>query len=442
MRDSRFRSTIPVLLMPKSRRCLFVGGGAVAARKARKLVDSGACVHVVAPQVRDELEGLSGVTVDAREFRDDDLEGCWLVFAMTNDRVVNQAVIRGCQRRQILCSVGDASWPEGDFILPASFRANDLTVSVSTGGRACRRSRLLKSSLQRHVDMLQQADLLVMGLDLQDCTLDELEAEKQHRVKLVQRLLCLQGVHEFFLVDTCNRFELVALVAPKSEIIDLLHLLPGLSAANYCLTGYEAFSRLCELASGFHSALFGETRIVAQLKESMRAAHDAGTAGHGLQGCLDLVLHVSKAVRRELSCSVDRIDVEGALARYDLAKRSILIIGTGEIGQALAVRYPQAQVMGAYDRAALRQALCEADVVMCATSAPEYLITGDDEVLLRDGVMLFDLAVPRNIDPALPGVMDLATLRSERPDDADQLFAKAQVIIKRHEPRFKSLVDF
>ena len=116
----------------RGRDCLVVGGGRVALEKANGLLECGAAVTVVAPEIEPELRDAD-VTLHARPFTRSDVVGRFLVIAATNDRRVNSAVSAAAEGRQTLCNVADD--PElCNFILPAVVRRGPIAVGVSTGG--------------------------------------------------------------------------------------------------------------------------------------------------------------------------------------------------------------------------------------------------------------------------------------------------------------------
>jgi len=115
-----------------SRSCLVVGGGSVALEKVHGLLECGARVTVVAPQIVDELRVL-GVELVRRGYRTSDLDGRFLVVAATSTPSVNRRVFREADARSLLCNVVDV--PElCSFILPAVVRRDPIAVAVSTGG--------------------------------------------------------------------------------------------------------------------------------------------------------------------------------------------------------------------------------------------------------------------------------------------------------------------
>jgi siroheme synthase-like protein len=116
----------------RGRDCLVVGGGRVAAEKARGLLDCGAVVTVVAPHIEPELAAL-GVQCLRRGFERADVAGRLLVIAATNDRSINAAVSAAAAERPVPCNVADD--PElCSFILPAVLRRDPIVVGVSSGG--------------------------------------------------------------------------------------------------------------------------------------------------------------------------------------------------------------------------------------------------------------------------------------------------------------------
>lgn len=104
----------------------------MALRKARALVEAGACVRVVAPRCEPELRALP-VEWLGRPFEPADLEGAFLAYAATDDRAVNAAVAQEAKRRGIPVNVADAP-EECDFILPSRVRKGNVQVAVSTSG--------------------------------------------------------------------------------------------------------------------------------------------------------------------------------------------------------------------------------------------------------------------------------------------------------------------
>jgi precorrin-2 dehydrogenase/sirohydrochlorin ferrochelatase len=128
----------------RGRRCVVVGGGTVARRKVEGLLEAGARVDVVAPEVS---EMPSGVVVIQRSFLPQDLDGALLAIAATDRPEVNAVVAREAEARGVLVNVVDA--PEQcTFILPAVVRRGALQIAVSTGGASPTFARQLRQEFE------------------------------------------------------------------------------------------------------------------------------------------------------------------------------------------------------------------------------------------------------------------------------------------------------
>lgn len=126
----------PLFLDLAERKVLVVGAGAVALRKVRSLLESGAQVSVVAPAACHELRALvteGRVTLAEREFCPQDADGAVLVFAATGNAATDGAVAEAARRYGGLVNLADAP-DDADFIVPASGRRGVIHVAVSTSG--------------------------------------------------------------------------------------------------------------------------------------------------------------------------------------------------------------------------------------------------------------------------------------------------------------------
>ncbi len=127
----------PAFIDLTGRRCLVVGGGPVGTEKTEKLLDAGADVRLVSPQVTPHLAGLvaSGAIGDfhRRGYETSDLDGCLLAIAATSDADVNKGVWRDAEARTMLVNVVDVPHL-CNFIVPSIMRHGELAVAVSTGG--------------------------------------------------------------------------------------------------------------------------------------------------------------------------------------------------------------------------------------------------------------------------------------------------------------------
>ncbi|MDR7413218.1 MAG: bifunctional precorrin-2 dehydrogenase/sirohydrochlorin ferrochelatase [Armatimonadota bacterium] len=128
----------PLFVDLAGRRCVVVGGGAMAESKVEALVECGAEVVVISPQVTEKIrrwveEGR--LRWEPRAYRLGDLEGAWLVVSAPDDRSLNRAVWEEAQARRVWVNAVDDP-PHCSFIAPAVYRQGELVLAVSTSGKA------------------------------------------------------------------------------------------------------------------------------------------------------------------------------------------------------------------------------------------------------------------------------------------------------------------
>ncbi|HEY4440223.1 MAG TPA: hydroxymethylbilane synthase [Candidatus Elarobacter sp.] len=144
----------PVALSLRGRRVLVAGGGSVAERKVRGLLEAGAAVTVVSPELVRALAALADageIAWVARPYRQADLDGAVLAFAATGDDGVNAAIAADARRAGVL--VNDASdAARGDFATPAVHRSGPLTVTVDSGGLAPSFTKRIRDELALQFD--------------------------------------------------------------------------------------------------------------------------------------------------------------------------------------------------------------------------------------------------------------------------------------------------
>lgn len=141
----------PVFLNLHSKKCVVVGGGEVALRKVKTLLESGADVTVISPSLHPDLEQLAGdktIHTIERNFRPGDLKEAAVVIAATDLKGTNLRVAREAGKVKALVNLVDDPEPS-DFIVPSYFRKGDLTVAVSTGGQSPALARKLRTLLEK-----------------------------------------------------------------------------------------------------------------------------------------------------------------------------------------------------------------------------------------------------------------------------------------------------
>lgn len=139
--------------------CIVVGGGPVALEKTAGLLDAGARVTVVAPEVLADFHGL-GVTWRPARYASRHLDGAFLVIAATGDRRVNERVSADAEERAMLCNVADVPGL-CNFILPSIFRRDPIAVAVSTGGASPALAKRLRDQIgelvqPRHAELAER----------------------------------------------------------------------------------------------------------------------------------------------------------------------------------------------------------------------------------------------------------------------------------------------
>jgi precorrin-2 dehydrogenase/sirohydrochlorin ferrochelatase len=174
----------PLFVDLHGKNILVVGAGSVGQRKIAGLGSTKPrCIMVVDPCLSPErvlkLKLLAPVDCHARTFTPEDVHGKFLVFAATNDRAVNAGIAALCREQGILCNSAAAP-DEGNFIVPAHFINNGITVALSTDGHSPALARILRKDLEafvgtRYTRLLQVLSrlrplLFNLGLPTQDNT--------------------------------------------------------------------------------------------------------------------------------------------------------------------------------------------------------------------------------------------------------------------------------
>ena len=428
------RCTLPVNLIIGESPALVVGGGKVGERKVKGLLESGAAVALVCPEATAELAALAAagrIEWHRRPYEKADAAGRLAVFACTDDKHVNRAVLEDCRAVGTLCGCADGNWADGDFTTPAVARLGAATVAVSTSGSSCRGARDLRDEIAKTFSGGGEADIVVIGTS--DAQLPSRRRAQFHlppeeRVRAGAMLRQVRGVREFMIINTCNRIEIVASCSPDPDVEALLKRIAGfdrLDGHEYFLyRSFEAFRHLVRVVSGLESSLLGESHVVAQFKEALAESVERGWAGPLVRGFADETMRVAKLVRHEVGGLIPVAEIDQVAFRYlsvhgglDAASK-VCVIGTGAVGTgvAAALAGKGVGVISVYHRnessalkamgaesvqlAKLESALARADAVVSAVDSSRPVVTpAMVESLAGRGVLAVDLGVPRNIDP-------------------------------------------
>lgn len=155
----------PISLDINNRSCIVIGGGKVAARKVKSLLASGGLVTVISPALDPELAGLArdgSINWRSRGYEKGDLARAFLVIAATDDVTVQEDVYHEAEENNILLNVADVpKWC--NFILPATVRRGELTLSVSTAGRSPALARRLRKELEEQYDSAYDILIRILG---------------------------------------------------------------------------------------------------------------------------------------------------------------------------------------------------------------------------------------------------------------------------------------
>lgn len=261
-------------------------------------------------------------------------------------------------------------------------------------------------------------------------------------------------IRELVCISTCNRSEIYAWAggADPASPAGFDHAISALAKAwmgskteSRALLavakkrgGLEVARRILRIAAGLDSQVMGDGQILGQLRESYRKADESGSASSVLHRLFDTAMRTGKRVSSETGLHAGRRSVGAEAAAHahqrfgNLAHARVVVIGSGKTGQSVA---RQLQKLGARDivlinrslpravslaaevggRAAPYEALhvevAMSDVAIAATAAAEPVVMYQPLRTARENcgtstypLLLLDLSMPRNVDPALAGV--------------------------------------
>jgi len=146
----------PLFIDLRDQPVLVVGGGEVAERKVDPLLEAGAAVALVAPEVTPGIQALAqkkAIHLHRREFDDSDIDGARLVISATDDTQTQNRVANAARSRGVMVNTVDQP-ALCDFIVPAVVRRGDVIVAISTSGK----SPTLAAALRGRVENVVTAD--------------------------------------------------------------------------------------------------------------------------------------------------------------------------------------------------------------------------------------------------------------------------------------------
>jgi glutamyl-tRNA reductase len=324
--------------------------------------------------------------------------------------------------------------------------------------------------------------VVVVGLNHRTVPLSLLESMAVSEARLSKALSELDScehLEEVVVVSTCLRTEVYATASryhpAVGELRNFLAAWSGAAPEDFAGGLYEyhdeaAVRHLFRVAAGLDSVVLGEGEILGQIGDAWEAARRAGTAGVVLSILFRHSVEVGKRVRSETAIARGTTSLSQAavaLARDELGTlegRTILVIGAGEMGEAMAQALAGGISTGrllvanrtasratelaarcggrAIDWSELATGLEEADAVLASTGSPQILLEASDlaPVLARRPerpLLVVDLAVPRDVDPAV-GDLDGVTLFDM--DEISAFAARAVEGRRREVPKAEAII--
>ena len=248
----------------------------------------------------------------------------------------------------------------------------------------------------------------------------------------------------FVIISTCNRTELYATVphAVAFEPAKTLCSALGLDYFNYERyfterTGNQAIDHLCRVASGLDSQIIGDDQVIAQVRGALELSRGCKCTDSYSETIFNLCVHAAKRIKTGVILktlgydSIPRKTVEKLASMRPLTGLHAVVIGNGQTGRLVSEllldeganvtitlreyrtgvpRVPKrADVIGYSER---HKAIGQADIVVSATTSPHFTIRKDELAECRHAkpAIFVDLAVPRDIDPAVGELPDVTLL--------------------------------
>jgi glutamyl-tRNA reductase len=291
-------------------------------------------------------------------------------------------------------------------------------------------------------------NLVLVGLNHRTAKLDIRQMAAFNAEQLLnglKSLSALPGLLESMIISTCNRVEILSSVEQQTDGIasiesffsEYSHIpLSQLQPTLYRYSDEQAVRHIFRVASSLDSMVLGEPQILGQIKSCYNAAFESQTVGTYLNGLLQAAFRAAKRVRTETSIGEYPVSVSSAAVELvrkifgDLQKKSILIVGAGEMGEAAITHLTEAGAQSVYVTnrspeaarklaaefngaavpfAELQQWISHTDIVITSTGSTEVLV---DHSMVQHvmherknaPIVFIDISVPRNVDPGVGAI--------------------------------------
>ncbi len=216
----------PVLVDLKDKRCLVVGGGRVALRKIRRLLECQARVFVVAQTLVEELKNMVSqgkIAYLGSEYKTEYLKGTFLLIGATDDEELNLRLSQEANEKGILCNIVDQ--PEKcNFIVPSLVTKGDLIITISTSGKSPALARRLRQEMEKMFGEEYALFLQILG-KIRDVLKRHISSQPE-RQKILEALVYSDMIEKIKLKDWLSVEEklkrTLPLEIPKTEIEALL----------------------------------------------------------------------------------------------------------------------------------------------------------------------------------------------------------------------------
>ncbi len=287
--------------------------------------------------------------------------------------------------------------------------------------------------------------VFIVGLNHKTADVDVREKFAFNGSKLEEGLIRfkeLPEVQEAMILSTCNRVELYANVSDTMKASESIKTFlsefhninkESLDKALYIYDDVKAVKHIFRVASSLDSMVIGEPQILGQLKDAFELALEKKTTGILLNKLMKKAISIAKRVRTETRIAENAVSISFAAVELakkiftDLSKKVFMLLGAGEMAE-LAARhlisngvkevivsnrtYKRAcELAKEFNGRAVKfdefiQEMMRADIVICSTGAPTYILTKSQmQRVMKERkqrqVFIIDISVPRNIDPEI-----------------------------------------
>ena len=301
--------------------------------------------------------------------------------------------------------------------------------------------------------------LVVIGLNHRTASVEVRERfwmSEERRRQALSTLSRAEGIEEVVVFSTCQRTEFVVWGDPTLAENSVLRFLTAQYDLRLCewknfhrLLDEQALVHAFRVSCGLDSVLIGEEQIGRQVNTAWQQAREVESTGRFLDAVLQRALAVRKRVRKETGIASSLVSAPHAAVEVaheifgSLAKRNVVLLGAGTMNETSAQalldrgvnsicvisRNPE-RALELARRLAVQTCpfderwprLAEADLVICATPGPGFVLTRDDMKRIaadrrERGLVVIDLALPRNVDP---GVREIPGTRLYDLDDLER----------------------